>query len=73
VRVHEPEHLGVKGLSGHEFEAIFHKLLVFSENSTFQNLVATIARVTEKCVAYILHVYADLVGTARFQLTFDRV
>jgi hypothetical protein len=37
--------LGMESMPGHEFKAVFYKLLVFSEDGTFSYTVSTIGAI----------------------------
>lgn len=45
--VDEPEGFGMQRLPGTKLETVFHKLLVFAENSSFQNFIPSIKIIVE--------------------------
>ena len=50
-----------------DFEAIFHKLLVFGGSVAFQYLVASVSGIVEEGVPDVFHVYANLMRSPRFE------
>src|SRR5215216_4069362 len=70
--MNEAECLGMKRLPATNGETIFNKLFVFSEHSSFYNLITTIIIIIEKRVADIFHVYPYLVCSSCFQNAFDK-
>src|SRR5690554_2474932 len=62
----------MQGLTWQNLKTVFDKLLVFRKRSAFQNFVAAIAFVIEKCVANVFHVHTNLVRTAGFQPTGNK-
>ena len=57
----------VECVARHGVEAVLDKLLILRKGCTLQYLVATIALIVEERVTYILHMNANLMGTARFE------
>src|SRR5665647_163266 len=52
------------------FKTIFYKLFVFGKYRSFYNSIAPISVIIKKRVAYVLHVYPNLVRTAGLQSAF---
>jgi len=70
--VNKAQRFRVEGLSGYNLKTILHKLLVFSENGSFHNLVATVHGIIKDRMANVFQVSSDLVSAARFQFAFQQ-
>ena len=68
--MNESQSLGVEGLSWQNFETIANKTGVFGINGTLADLIAVVAVIIEKRMAYIIHMHPDLMGTPCFKHTF---
>ena len=69
--MHETERFGVQGLAWTRLKTVLYELCVFGCRYSPQNFVAAISGVVKKRMAYMLHVYADLVCAPCFQLAFN--
>ena len=67
----EAQGLGVKRLAWAQCEAVLDKLLVARELISPQDLVTSVACVSEERMSYVAHMSADLVGSSCLQTTFD--
>ena len=68
--MYESESFGVQGLTRAYFETILHELHIFRCGYPSQDFVSAIARVIEKRMAYVFHMYAYLMGASGFQPAF---
>ena len=67
----EAQGLGVKRLAWAQREAVLDKLLVARELISPQDLVSSVACVSEERMPYVAHMGTDLVRTSRLEATLD--
>ena len=67
----EAQGLGVKGLAWAEREAVLDELLVARELISPQDLVASVARVSEERMPDVAHVRTDLVRATCLEAALD--
>ena len=70
--MYKAERFCVQCLARNDLEAVVDKLFVFLEYGTLEGLITSIGRVIEQRMANMLHMRANLVSTARFELALDQ-
>src|SRR5688572_20370880 len=71
--MYKSQTLCMQCLSWDNSEAVFNKLFILGEYSSFQYLITTIHGIVKERMSKMFHVGANLMGTTRFQLTFNQL